>query len=222
MRTLIAEETRVSMLIGVAVGYELAHTADRQGGRSRWQWTSGGWATRPSSSRRRRERARSTRSSPATRRPRSRRTSSPADVILLTHGHGDHHGDTVDIAKRTGATVVALIEIAAEIEGRGSRTSTTRTSAAPSASTGAGSSWSPPSTPSATPERHGHPPAGLLVHYRRHARLPPGRHRAVLRPAADRAAAATRSTSRWCRSAATSRWTATTRSPPSSSSTPAR
>ena len=29
----------------------------------------------------------------------------PADVILLTHGHGDHLGDTVDIAKRTGATV---------------------------------------------------------------------------------------------------------------------
>src|SRR5919107_1218867 len=28
------------------------------------------------------------------------------DVILLTHGHGDHLGDTVDIAKRTGATVV--------------------------------------------------------------------------------------------------------------------
>jgi L-ascorbate metabolism protein UlaG (beta-lactamase superfamily) len=39
----------------------------------------------------------------------------PADVILLTHGHGDHLGDTVDIAKRTGATVVAIVELAAEI-----------------------------------------------------------------------------------------------------------
>lgn len=36
----------------------------------------------------------------------------PADYILLTHGHGDHVGDTVDIAKRTGATVVSNFEIA--------------------------------------------------------------------------------------------------------------
>jgi L-ascorbate metabolism protein UlaG (beta-lactamase superfamily) len=38
-----------------------------------------------------------------------------ADVILLTHGHGDHIGDTVDIAKRTGATVVAIVELAGEL-----------------------------------------------------------------------------------------------------------
>jgi L-ascorbate metabolism protein UlaG (beta-lactamase superfamily) len=38
-----------------------------------------------------------------------------ADVILLTHGHGDHFGDTVGIAKRTGATVVAIVEIAQEL-----------------------------------------------------------------------------------------------------------
>jgi L-ascorbate metabolism protein UlaG (beta-lactamase superfamily) len=43
----------------------------------------------------------------------------PADVILLTHGHADHLGDTVDIAKRTGATVVAIVELAAEISGAG-------------------------------------------------------------------------------------------------------
>jgi L-ascorbate metabolism protein UlaG (beta-lactamase superfamily) len=41
------------------------------------------------------------------------------DVILLTHGHADHLGDTVDIAKRTGATVVAIVELAAEISGNG-------------------------------------------------------------------------------------------------------
>ena len=35
-----------------------------------------------------------------------------ADFILLTHGHGDHVGDTVDIAKRTGATVVGNFEVA--------------------------------------------------------------------------------------------------------------
>lgn len=33
------------------------------------------------------------------------------DYILLTHGHGDHVGDTVAMAKRTGATVVANFEI---------------------------------------------------------------------------------------------------------------
>src|SRR3712207_2617529 len=38
-----------------------------------------------------------------------------ADVILLTHGHADHIGDTVDIAKRCGATVVAIPELANEI-----------------------------------------------------------------------------------------------------------
>src|SRR5215207_5705827 len=40
-----------------------------------------------------------------------------ADVILLTHGHADHIGDTVDIAKRTGAPVVAIPELANEVSG---------------------------------------------------------------------------------------------------------
>ena len=38
-----------------------------------------------------------------------------ATTILLTHGHGDHLGDTVAIAKRTGATAVAIVEIANEL-----------------------------------------------------------------------------------------------------------
>jgi L-ascorbate metabolism protein UlaG (beta-lactamase superfamily) len=41
------------------------------------------------------------------------------DVILLTHGHGDHYGDVVAIAKRTGATVVAVTEIAGELQAEG-------------------------------------------------------------------------------------------------------
>jgi L-ascorbate metabolism protein UlaG (beta-lactamase superfamily) len=45
-----------------------------------------------------------------------------ATTILLTHGHGDHFGDTVDIAKRTGAPVVAIVEIAAEISEEGIET----------------------------------------------------------------------------------------------------
>jgi L-ascorbate metabolism protein UlaG (beta-lactamase superfamily) len=42
-----------------------------------------------------------------------------ADAIFLTHGHGDHLGDTVDIAKRTGATVVAIVELAGELSEAG-------------------------------------------------------------------------------------------------------
>jgi L-ascorbate metabolism protein UlaG (beta-lactamase superfamily) len=40
-------------------------------------------------------------------------------AILLTHGHADHLGDTVDLAKRTGAPVVAIVELANEIGGDG-------------------------------------------------------------------------------------------------------
>ena len=42
-----------------------------------------------------------------------------ADAIIVTHGHGDHIGDTVAIAKRTGADVVAIVEIAGELSGEG-------------------------------------------------------------------------------------------------------
>jgi L-ascorbate metabolism protein UlaG (beta-lactamase superfamily) len=35
--------------------------------------------------------------------------------IFLTHGHADHIGDTVDIAKRTGAQAVAIVELANEL-----------------------------------------------------------------------------------------------------------
>jgi L-ascorbate metabolism protein UlaG (beta-lactamase superfamily) len=36
-------------------------------------------------------------------------------TILVTHGHADHIGDTVSIAKRTNAQVVAIVEIANEL-----------------------------------------------------------------------------------------------------------
>jgi L-ascorbate metabolism protein UlaG (beta-lactamase superfamily) len=41
------------------------------------------------------------------------------DVILLTHGHADHLGDTVALAKRSGAQVLAIVELAGEIQGEG-------------------------------------------------------------------------------------------------------
>ncbi len=34
-----------------------------------------------------------------------------ADFILVSHGHGDHIGDTIDIARRTGAKVISNHEI---------------------------------------------------------------------------------------------------------------
>ncbi len=42
-----------------------------------------------------------------------------ADFILVSHGHGDHVGDTVAIAKRTGAQVIANYEIAGWLEKQG-------------------------------------------------------------------------------------------------------
>jgi L-ascorbate metabolism protein UlaG (beta-lactamase superfamily) len=45
-----------------------------------------------------------------------------ADAIFVTHGHGDHVGDTVAIAKRTGATVVAIVELANELGAAGVET----------------------------------------------------------------------------------------------------
>jgi L-ascorbate metabolism protein UlaG (beta-lactamase superfamily) len=39
--------------------------------------------------------------------------------IFLTHGHPDHYGDIVDIAKRAGAQVVAIAEVANELGEQG-------------------------------------------------------------------------------------------------------
>jgi L-ascorbate metabolism protein UlaG (beta-lactamase superfamily) len=43
-----------------------------------------------------------------------------ATTILVSHGHGDHVGDAVAIAQRTGAPVVAVVELANELAGQGS------------------------------------------------------------------------------------------------------
>ncbi|HDM09584.1 MAG TPA: metal-dependent hydrolase [Desulfobacteraceae bacterium] len=42
-----------------------------------------------------------------------------ADHILVSHGHADHLGDAVDIAKRTGATVISNFEIQTWVSNQG-------------------------------------------------------------------------------------------------------
>ncbi|WP_421380461.1 metal-dependent hydrolase [Bacillus salacetis] len=44
------------------------------------------------------------------------------DVILLTHGHNDHVGDTVELAKRNDALVVAPFELATYLSWQGVNT----------------------------------------------------------------------------------------------------
>jgi L-ascorbate metabolism protein UlaG (beta-lactamase superfamily) len=41
------------------------------------------------------------------------------DALLISHGHGDHIGDGVDIAKKTGALVVSNFEIATYFQNKG-------------------------------------------------------------------------------------------------------
>src|ERR1051325_4698071 len=41
------------------------------------------------------------------------------DVIALTHAHGDHLGDTVELAKQHSATVVAIVELSSWLNGQG-------------------------------------------------------------------------------------------------------
>ncbi len=42
-----------------------------------------------------------------------------ADYILITHGHGDHVGDAVSIAQRTGALVISNFEICNWLQAQG-------------------------------------------------------------------------------------------------------
>jgi L-ascorbate metabolism protein UlaG (beta-lactamase superfamily) len=44
-----------------------------------------------------------------------------ADLILVSNGHGDHYGDAVAIAKRTGATIVAPYELALHAGAQGAK-----------------------------------------------------------------------------------------------------
>jgi L-ascorbate metabolism protein UlaG (beta-lactamase superfamily) len=45
-----------------------------------------------------------------------------ATYILITHGHGDHIGDAVPIAKRTGATIITTFELGNWLAAQGVKT----------------------------------------------------------------------------------------------------
>lgn len=44
-----------------------------------------------------------------------------ADFIVLSHGHGDHFGDTLEIAKRCNSTVIAVNELANYVASKGAK-----------------------------------------------------------------------------------------------------
>ncbi|HKO29205.1 MAG TPA: metal-dependent hydrolase, partial [Solirubrobacteraceae bacterium] len=85
-----------------------------------------------------------------------------ATTILLTHGHGDHIGDTAAIAKRTGATTVAIVEIANELGEEGIDVRDPNMGGTVKFDWGwvkLTPAWHTAVTPSGTP----HTPAGLLI-----------------------------------------------------------
>jgi L-ascorbate metabolism protein UlaG (beta-lactamase superfamily) len=51
--------------------------------------------------------------------PESEKEPERIDVIALTHGHDDHVGETVELAKRFGCPVIALVELRGWLEARG-------------------------------------------------------------------------------------------------------
>jgi L-ascorbate metabolism protein UlaG (beta-lactamase superfamily) len=88
-----------------------------------------------------------------------------ATNILLTHGHGDHIGDTVDIAKRTGAPVLAIVEIANELGEEGIDVSDPNLGGTVKFDWG----WAklvPAWHTSTTPKGTANTPAGLLINFK--------------------------------------------------------
>ena len=147
----------------------------------------------------------------------------PADLILISHGHGDHVGDAVAIAKRTGATVVSNYEISVWLQRpeqgltEGPRAAARRRLPVRRVVRVKLTLAFHGSVAARRQQRR--QPLRLPHHLpRRHQDLRRRRHRPLRRHGADRRGGA----STWpsCRSATTTRWAPTTPSAPSSCSSP--
>lgn len=53
--------------------------------------------------------------------PAEMKTVDKADLILVTHGHGDHVGDTLAIAEKTNARIVAMPELGRYLTRKGAK-----------------------------------------------------------------------------------------------------
>ena len=137
--------------------------------------------------------------------------------IFLTHGHADHYGDIVDIAKRTGAQVVAIAEVANELGEQGLENVADPNIGGTVEFEGGWVRLTPAWHTRHDPERHRAHAGRARDQPRRQDRLPRGRHRRSSRTSAS-PASATGSTRRSSASAGTTRWTARTRPSPASGS----
>ena len=128
--------------------------------------------------------------------------------IFLTHGHADHYGDVVEIAKRTGALVVAITELAGEIGGQGVENVRDPNLGGTVEFDGGWVRVVPAWHTSTTPNGLVNTPAGLVINLGGKTVYHVGD--TCLFSDLQLIKARDKSTWRWSRSAATTRWTATT------------
>ena len=86
-------------------------------------------------------------------------------TILLSHGHGDHFGDTVSIATRTGAEVVTTTELAHELSEDGVQARDTNLGGTAEYEWGS-VKLVPAWHDSRTPKGHANIPAGLVIDFK--------------------------------------------------------
>jgi L-ascorbate metabolism protein UlaG (beta-lactamase superfamily) len=86
-------------------------------------------------------------------------------AILLTHGHADHFGDAPEIARRTGAPVLAITEIADELSGDGIETINCNLGGTHEFEWGS-AKLVPALHTSTTPKGTVSPPAGLVIDFK--------------------------------------------------------